>query len=60
MTEENPTIEQIELEKEDLLQENMLVVLGALHANLQHLWQFKVRMIPFCQKQCSAMAIPEN
>lgn len=43
LNEEDPTVEQIEIEKQALREESILVVLGALHANLQHLWQFKVR-----------------
>ena len=43
MNEEDPTPDQLEMEKEELQQESIIVVLGALHANLQHLWQFKVR-----------------
>ena len=37
-----PTPEMLAAEKEALANENILVVLGALHAQLKNLWAFKV------------------
>lgn len=37
-----PTPEQLQAEKEALAGESVVVVLGALHAQLKSLWAFKV------------------
>eukprot|EP00210_Caulerpa_lentillifera_P008925 g8516.t1 len=42
ISQQEVTIAKLDQEKEELKNENILTVLGALHANLQHLWQFKV------------------
>lgn len=39
---DHPTLEQLHFEKAQLKEENVLVVLGHLHATLKSLWAFKV------------------